>query len=167
MIIEKHRLPHNILESHTLNFAHFLQIRECFMSGTHFSRQAQVFTNAHAHSFFFPFLSQSDLLTSCPKAFWLAKKGPRAPLFSLWFSYYTEINTVKLFCATQRHWTHGELALNAFISFFFFPFLFSLFICPVSLCFALTHTYLHMMLHTLTQASPDKQLQLQLNTVYG
>lgn len=51
-----------------------------------------------------------------PQGLLAGEKGQRALLFSLWFSYYTEINTVKLFCATQGLWTQREWALNAFIS---------------------------------------------------
>lgn len=42
-------------------------------------------------------IAQSDRLTSCPQGHLACEKGRGALLFSLWFSYYTEINTVELF----------------------------------------------------------------------
>lgn len=83
------------------------------MSGFQFLNQKRVCTHACTCRHFL--YSQLDRLTSTPKAFWLVKRD-RVLLFSLWFSYYTEINTVKLFCATQGLWTQREWALNAFIS---------------------------------------------------
>lgn len=51
-----------------------------------------------------------------PSGVLACQKGQRALLFSLWFSYYTEINTVELFCHTQGLWTHRQWALDSFIA---------------------------------------------------
>lgn len=58
---------------------------------------------------------QTNQLPSGPLA---SEQGQGALLFSLWFSYYTEINTVELFSDTQGLWRQWARGLNSFICLF-------------------------------------------------
>lgn len=54
-----------------------------------------------------------------PSGFFGWRIGTGSPfVFFLWFSYYTEINTVELFCDTQGLWRQRARGLNSFICLF-------------------------------------------------
>lgn len=111
-------------------------------------------TNTYTHSV----VRQTNQL---PQGLLACEKGQGALLFSLWFSYYTQINTVELF------WRPGALdperASTDFFSLSLFlsqsPYL------PLFHCLSDRHTHTRTWCYALIQALPNKQVNKHIHTL--
>lgn len=103
-------------------------------------------TNTNTHSV----VRQTNQL---PQGLLACEKGQGALLFSLWFSYYTQINTVELF------W-HPRALDPEFFSVSQSPYL------PLFHCLSVwqTHTYSHMMLRTYSGIAKQTSKQTYTHT---